>query len=140
MDEKGNINIEFRKKSNFDDIKGMGKAPYKTDALKLKKITARGKKTMIFVASSFFTAFSIINDQWYEDNLKVARKIANQEKVVSNLIISESITNVGSLLGGKKGNNFITILKIIILYLKKKEKIMIIVFIIFFIMLALYHM
>ncbi|KZX10960.1 AbrB/MazE/SpoVT family DNA-binding domain-containing protein [Methanobrevibacter curvatus] len=44
MDEKGNINLEFRKKTGFYDIKEMGEAPYNTDAVKLKKMVARGKK------------------------------------------------------------------------------------------------
>jgi chemotaxis receptor (MCP) glutamine deamidase CheD len=35
--------------------------------------------------------------------LRVAKKIVNKEKIVSNLIISESVTNVSSSLGGKKG-------------------------------------
>ncbi|MDR0913383.1 MAG: PIN domain-containing protein [Methanobrevibacter sp.] len=56
---------------------------------------------MIFVDSSFITAIANKNDQWHKDSLKVARKIANKDKVVSNLIISESITNIGNLLGGK---------------------------------------
>ncbi|KZX10959.1 type II toxin-antitoxin system VapC family toxin [Methanobrevibacter curvatus] len=57
---------------------------------------------MIFVDSSFFTAFVVTNDQWHKNSLKLAKKIVNEEKIVSNLIISESITNVASLLGGKK--------------------------------------
>jgi len=44
LDENGNVNIEFRKKSNFEDIIGIGKTPYKTDAVKLKKKAAKGEK------------------------------------------------------------------------------------------------
>jgi len=44
LDENGNINIEFRKKSNFEDIIGIGKTQYKTDAVKIKKKVAKGEK------------------------------------------------------------------------------------------------
>jgi len=58
---------------------------------------------MILVDSTFFTAIVNKKDQWHEDSLRVAKKIFNMEKIVSNLIISESITNVSSLFGGKIG-------------------------------------
>ena len=58
---------------------------------------------MIFVDSTFFTAFVNNKDLWYEDSLRVAKKIENERKIVSNLIISESITNISKLLGGKIG-------------------------------------
>lgn len=58
---------------------------------------------MILVDSTFFTAIVNKKDQWYENSLRVAKKIANMDKIVSNLIISESVTNVSSLLGGKMG-------------------------------------
>ena len=44
LDADGNLNIEFRKKSNFEDIIGIGKTPYKTDAVKMKKKASRGEK------------------------------------------------------------------------------------------------
>jgi len=44
LDESGNVNIEFRKKSNFEDIIGIGKTSYKTDAVKIKKKVAKGEK------------------------------------------------------------------------------------------------
>ncbi|MDR2623722.1 MAG: type II toxin-antitoxin system PrlF family antitoxin [Methanobrevibacter sp.] len=44
FNEKGNVNIEFRKKSNFEDIIAIGKTLYKTDAVKMKKIVSKGKK------------------------------------------------------------------------------------------------
>jgi predicted nucleic acid-binding protein len=58
---------------------------------------------MIFVDSSYFTAIINQKDQWHEDSKIVAKKIQNMEKIVSNLIISESVTNISSLLGGKIG-------------------------------------
>ena len=60
-------------------------------------------KNLIFVDTTFFTAFVNNKDQWHEDSLRVAKKIENKSKIVSNLIISESITNVSKLLGGKIG-------------------------------------
>jgi len=59
---------------------------------------------MIFVDSSFFTAYFNKNDQWHEKSLNVANIIKHREKVISNLIISETVTNIGSLLRGKAGN------------------------------------
>ncbi|MBZ9570171.1 type II toxin-antitoxin system PrlF family antitoxin [Methanobrevibacter sp. TMH8] len=44
LDESGTVNIEFRKKSNFEDIIGIGKTPYKTDAVKMKKRVSKGEK------------------------------------------------------------------------------------------------
>ncbi|MBU4535234.1 MAG: PIN domain-containing protein [Euryarchaeota archaeon] len=58
---------------------------------------------MIYVDSSFFIALALKNDQWHEKALKLIPKIENSEKMVSNLIISESVTLVGSLGGGKNG-------------------------------------
>ena len=59
---------------------------------------------MIFIDSSFLTAYFNENDQWHKKSLRVAKSIKNREKVISNLIISETVTNIGSLLGGKAGN------------------------------------
>ncbi len=59
---------------------------------------------MIFVDSSFLTAYFNENDLWHKKSLRVAKLIKNQEKVISNLIISETVTNIGSLLKGKSGN------------------------------------
>ena len=36
--------MEFRKKSNFEDIIGCGKTPHTTDAVKMKKKVAKGEK------------------------------------------------------------------------------------------------
>ncbi|MDR0911757.1 MAG: PIN domain-containing protein [Methanobrevibacter sp.] len=59
---------------------------------------------MIFIDSTFLTAYFNANDQWHEDSLRVAKLISKKEKVISNLIISETVTNIGSLLKGKAGN------------------------------------
>jgi len=57
---------------------------------------------MIFVDSSFFIATVREKDRWHKDALRLAEK--NKEHLlISELIISESITMVGSLEGGKVG-------------------------------------
>ncbi len=57
---------------------------------------------MIFADSSYFIALARENDRWYKDALKLAGKI-NDLLLVSDLVISESVTLVGSLEGGKAG-------------------------------------
>ena len=59
---------------------------------------------MIFIDSSFFIAYFNENDQWHKKSLKVANLIKYREKIISNLIISETVTNIGSLFKGKAGN------------------------------------
>jgi len=59
---------------------------------------------MIFIDSSFLTAYFNESDQWHKKSLPLAKSIKNREKVISNLIISETVTNIGSLLKGKAGN------------------------------------
>ncbi|MBU4373317.1 MAG: PIN domain-containing protein [Euryarchaeota archaeon] len=57
---------------------------------------------MIFADSSYFIALAREKDRWHKDALKLAEKI-NDPLLVSDLIISESVTMVGSLEGGKAG-------------------------------------
>ncbi|MBU4491373.1 MAG: PIN domain-containing protein [Euryarchaeota archaeon] len=57
---------------------------------------------MIFADSSYFIAMAREKDRWHKDALKLAEKI-NDPLLVSDLIISESVTMVGSLEGGKAG-------------------------------------
>ncbi len=57
---------------------------------------------MIFADSSFFIAILREKDKWHQDGLKIADKI-NDLLIISELIISESITMVGSYEGGKAG-------------------------------------
>ncbi|KZX17051.1 type II toxin-antitoxin system VapC family toxin [Methanobrevibacter filiformis] len=59
---------------------------------------------MIFLDSSFLTAYFNESDQWHKKSLAVAKLIMYRKKVISNLIISETVTNIGSLLKGKAGN------------------------------------
>ncbi|HEY9245498.1 MAG TPA: PIN domain-containing protein [Candidatus Methanoperedens sp.] len=57
---------------------------------------------MIFADSSYFIALARKNDKWHKDALRVTEKI-RELLLVSELIISESITMVGSFEGGKAG-------------------------------------
>jgi predicted nucleic acid-binding protein len=56
---------------------------------------------MIFLDSSFLIAYFNQSDLYHEKSLNVASKIKFREKVISNLIIFETVTNIGKLLGGK---------------------------------------
>lgn len=58
---------------------------------------------MIFVDSSFFIALILENDQWHDKALKLIPKLEKSQKIVSGLIISETVTIVGSRDGGKAG-------------------------------------
>jgi len=57
---------------------------------------------MIFVDSSYFIAIAREKDRWHKDALQLVDKI-NESMIISDLIISESVTLVGSLEGGKAG-------------------------------------
>ncbi|MDR0912302.1 MAG: PIN domain-containing protein [Methanobrevibacter sp.] len=56
---------------------------------------------MIFVDAGFVIALVSKNDQWHENALKVAPKIINKDKIISNLVIEEIISLTGSKLGTK---------------------------------------
>ncbi|NYB51212.1 MAG: PIN domain-containing protein [Methanobacteriaceae archaeon] len=58
---------------------------------------------MIFIDSSFFIAAINKKDQWHEKAGEILPIIRNEEKITSELILSESVTLVGSLFGGKTG-------------------------------------
>ncbi len=58
---------------------------------------------MIFIDSSFFIAAVNKNDQWHEMAGKILPIMVKEEKVTSQLILSESVTLVGSLFDGKTG-------------------------------------
>jgi len=57
---------------------------------------------MIFADSSYFIAIAREKDRWHEDALRVSEKI-RESLLISELVISESITMVGSFEGGKAG-------------------------------------
>lgn len=58
---------------------------------------------MIFIDASFFIAALNKNDQWHEKVTAILPIIIKEEKITSELILSESVTLVGSLFGGKTG-------------------------------------
>lgn len=60
---------------------------------------------MIFIDSSFFIAAINKKDQWHKKAGEILPIIKNEEKITSGLILSESVTLVGSLFGGKIGLN-----------------------------------
>ena len=59
---------------------------------------------MIIVDSSIFIALADIRDQWHNKALDLKEYIENQEILVTDLIISEVLTEIGRRKGGKKGD------------------------------------
>ena len=57
---------------------------------------------MILVDSSFFIGLVDKKDQWHKKAIMVLEKI-NEEMIVSDFIISESVTSIGNRSGGKAG-------------------------------------
>ena len=57
---------------------------------------------MIFADSSYFIAIAREKDRWHKDALQVSEKFM-ESLLISELVISESITMVGSFEGGKAG-------------------------------------
>jgi predicted nucleic acid-binding protein len=57
---------------------------------------------MIFADSSFFIGLLDKKDKWHDQALVVSESI-NEEMMVSDLVISESVTLAGSRSGGKAG-------------------------------------
>lgn len=62
-----------------------------------------GDDYLIFLDSSFFIALALKNDQWHLQAKKLASIVEESDKTVSDLVLSESVTMVGSLGGGKQG-------------------------------------
>jgi predicted nucleic acid-binding protein len=58
---------------------------------------------LIFADSSFFIALLNKKDQWHKDIPKVLPQIDKVKKITSILVLSETVTLVGSLSGGKAG-------------------------------------
>lgn len=58
---------------------------------------------MIFIDSSFFIAAMNKKDQWHQNAGEILPIIKNEEKIISELILSESVTLIGSLFGVKTG-------------------------------------
>jgi len=58
---------------------------------------------MILVDSSFFIALADRQDQWHEKAKELSPSLAGEKLVISNLILSESVTIIGRRSGGKAG-------------------------------------
>jgi uncharacterized protein len=58
---------------------------------------------LIFIDASFFIAASIKKDQWHTRVLEILPEITKQDKMTSIVVLSEAVTTVGSLAGGKMG-------------------------------------
>jgi hypothetical protein len=58
---------------------------------------------LIFIDSSFFIGLVLETDKWHEQALKLIPKLEKSSKMVSGIIISETVTMVGSRSVGKAG-------------------------------------
>ena len=60
------------------------------------------RRALIFIDSSFFIAVAHKKDRWYRRAAELARELPKQ-KLVTELVIGESVTAIGSIGGGKAG-------------------------------------
>ena len=58
---------------------------------------------MIFIDASFIIAFINKSDRWHENAVDLANFVENEERVISNLIITEILNSLGENIGGKSG-------------------------------------
>jgi hypothetical protein len=58
---------------------------------------------LIFIDASFFIAASIKKDQCHTRVLEILPEVTKQDKMTSIVVLSEAVTMVGSLAGGKMG-------------------------------------
>ena len=58
---------------------------------------------MIFEDLSYFIALINRNDQWHEDIHNILPQIDKEKKLTSDLVLSETVTLIVSLNGGKIG-------------------------------------
>ena len=59
---------------------------------------------MIIVDSSYFIALADTRDQWYDKAVKLKKFVEKNEVVITNLIVSEVLTELGRRKGGKTGH------------------------------------
>lgn len=57
----------------------------------------------MFIDSSFFIALTNKNDQWHKNIREILPQIEKEKKITSVLVLSESVTLLGSLNRGKAG-------------------------------------
>ena len=60
---------------------------------------------MIFVDSSLIIAMVLTKDQWHKKAVQLIKKIDKEEKVISDLMVAESVTTIGDRSGGKEAIN-----------------------------------
>lgn len=61
------------------------------------------ERKLIFIDASFFIAALNKKDKWHKNAGEILPIIKKEEKITSQLILSEAVTLTGSLFGGKKG-------------------------------------
>ncbi|HEV8594196.1 MAG TPA: PIN domain-containing protein [Thermoplasmata archaeon] len=58
---------------------------------------------MIFVDSSYFIAVANRGDRWHGDAKRLTPRLERGDLLTSDLVLSEAVTGVGAVLGGKAG-------------------------------------
>lgn len=66
---------------------------------------------MIFIDASFIIAIASKNDRWHKKAIQILPGIKKEERITSEFIVSEVITLVGGLYGGKAGVNIYNYIK-----------------------------
>lgn len=66
---------------------------------------------MIFVDSSLIIAMVLTKDQWHKKAVQLINEINSEEKVISDLMVVESITSIGDMKGGKEAINIFNYLQ-----------------------------
>ena len=94
INDKGNPEINFRKKRNFKNLSGAFKTDEKTNALELKRSLYMRK---VFLDTSFIIAYINSNDELYENALKLeeAENILSQDCYINNNVLNEVLTLTG---------------------------------------------
>jgi len=58
---------------------------------------------VIFVDSSYFIAVANREDRWHRDAKRLTPRLEREDLLTSDLALSEAVTGVGAVLGGKAG-------------------------------------
>jgi len=58
-------------------------------------------KILILIDSNFFIALINENDQWNKRAVEILKQIKDEDKIVADVVILESITMIGKLFGGE---------------------------------------
>jgi len=66
---------------------------------------------LIFVDSSLIIAMVLTKDQWHKKAVQLINEINSEEKVISDLMVVESITSIGDMKGGKEAINIFNYLQ-----------------------------